>query len=85
MNPRIEKLKTERDSIAEKVEKLTARLKALDEQIIKLENTDIVGIVRENGLSIDQLAALMALLDKNPTAAAPTTLNEMEEKEDDEE
>ena len=79
MNPRIEKLKAERDSIAEKVEKLTARLKALDEQIIKLENTDIVGIVRENGLSIDQLAALMALLDKNPTAAVPTTLNEMEE------
>ena len=85
MNPRIEKLKAERDSIAEKVEKLTARLKALDEQIIKLENTDIVGIVRENGLSIDQLAALMALLDKNPTAAVLTTLNEMEEKEDDEE
>ena len=85
MNPRIEKLKAERDSVAEKVEKLTARLKALDEQIIKLENTDIVGIVRENGLSIDQLAALMALLDKNPTAAVPTTLNEMEEKEDDEE
>lgn len=85
MNPRIEKLKAERDSIAEKVEKLTARLKALDEQILKLENTDIVGIVRENGLSIDQLAALMALLDKNPTAAVSTTLNEMEEKEDDEE
>ena len=41
MNPRIEKLKAERDSIAEKVEKLTARLKALDEQIIKLENTDM--------------------------------------------
>ena len=85
MNPRIEKLKAERDSIAEKVEKLTARLKALDEQIIKLENTDIVGIVRENGLSIDQLAALMALLDKNPTAAVPTTFIETEEKEDDEE
>ena len=30
-------------------------------------------------------AALMALLDKNPTAAVSTTLNEMEEKEDDEE
>ena len=85
MNPRIEKLKAERDSIAEKVEKLTTRLKALDEQIIKLENTDIVGIVRENGLSIDQLAALMALLDKNPTAAVPTTFIETEEKEDDEE
>ena len=85
MNPRLEKLRLEREKVSEKLAAMTARLKALDEQILKLENTDIVGIVRENGLSIDQLAALMALLDKNPTAAAPTTLNEMEEKEDDEE
>ena len=85
MNPRLEKLRLEREKVSEKLAAMTARLKALDEQILKLENTDIVGIVRENGLSIDQLAALMALLDKNPTAAVPTTLNEMEEKEDDEE
>ena len=59
MNPRIEKLKAERDKIAHRIESLTARLKALDDQILKLENTDIIGIVRENGLSLDQLAELM--------------------------
>ena len=85
MNPRIEKLKAERDKIARKIESLTARLNALDEQITKLENTDIIGIVRDNGLSIDQLSELMQLLDKNPTAPIPTTFTETEEKEDDEE
>ena len=73
MNPRIEKLKAECEKTAQKIELLTARLKALDEQILKLENTDIVGIVRDNGISIDQLAELMELLDKNPTAAVPNT------------
>ena len=58
MNPRLEKLRQEREKLAEKLASLTARLKALDEQILKLENTDIVGIVRENGLTIEQLAAL---------------------------
>ncbi len=85
MNPRIEKLKAERDKTAQKIELLSARLKALDEQILKLENTDIVGIVRDNGISIDQLAELMELLDKNPTAAVPNTFYETEEKEDNEE
>lgn len=85
MNPRIEKLKTERNKIAVKIEVLTARLKALDEQILKLENTDIIGIVRENGLSIDQLAELIALLDKNPTAPIPETFYETEENADNEE
>ena len=47
MNPRLEKLRQEREKLAEKLTSLTARLKALDEQILKLENTDIVGIVRE--------------------------------------
>lgn len=85
MNPRIEKLKAERDKTAQKIELLSARLKSLDEQILKLENTDIVGIVRDNGISIDQLAELMELLDKNPTAAVPNTFYETEEKEDNEE
>ena len=84
MNPRIEKLKAERDGIAEKVEKLTARLKALDEQIIKLENTDIVGIVRENGLTIEQLAELMAMLERKPTAPLPDEYRRMEDSENEE-
>ncbi len=55
-SPHLKNSKLSVDSIAEKVEKLTARLKALDELYYQVENTDIVGIVRENGLSIDQLA-----------------------------
>ena len=69
MNPRLEKLRQEREKLAEKLASLTARLKALDAQILKLENTDIVGIVRENGLTIEQRAALTAMLEKRPTAA----------------
>ena len=78
MNPRIEKLKAERDKIAHRIESLTARLKALDDQILKL--TDIIGIVRENGLSLDQLAELMGLLEKNPTASIPDDFKETEER-----
>lgn len=72
MNPRLEKLRQEREKLAEKLTSLTARLKALDEQILKLENTDIVGIVRENGLTIEQLAALMTMLESVPRRRCPT-------------
>ena len=37
MNPRLEKLRQEREKLAEKLTSLTARLKALDEQILMLE------------------------------------------------
>ena len=84
MNPRLEKLRQEREKLAEKLASLTARLKALDEQILKLENTDIVGIVRENGLTIEQLAALMAMLEKRPTAALPEKKKKTEEFMDEE-
>ncbi len=71
MNPRIEKLKEERSRLAARIDSLQERLKATDELILKLENTDIVGLVRENGLTIDQLADLMALLEKQPNASIP--------------
>ena len=60
MNPRITKLKEERDKLFEKATAYQARIKAIDEQIMKLENTDIVGIVRETGVTIDELAELLA-------------------------
>ena len=84
MNPRLEKLRQEREKLAEKLTSLTARLKALDEQILKLENTDIVGIVRENGLTIEQLAALMAMLEKRPTSALPDEYRKTEDFTDEE-
>lgn len=83
MNPRITKLKEERDKLFEKATAYQARIKAIDEQIMKLENTDIVGIVRETGVSIDELAELLALLEKQPNAVLPEKYMNMEE--DDEE
>lgn len=84
MNPRLEKLRLEREKVAEKVTVLSARLKALDEQILKLENTDIVGIVRENGLTIEQLAELMAMLERKPTASLPDEYRRSEDFENEE-
>lgn len=78
MNPRIEKLKAERDKLYEKDVAYQARIKQLDEQIMKLENTDIVGIVRENGLTIDELAELLTLLEEKPNAALPDKFMNME-------
>ena len=83
MNPRIKKLKEERDKLFEKATAYQARIKAIDEQIMKLENTDIVGIVRETGVTIDELAELLALLEKQPNAVLPEKYMNMEE--DDEE
>jgi hypothetical protein len=83
MNPRITKLKEERDKLFEKATAYQARIKAIDEQIMKLENTDIVGIVRETGVTIDELAEILALLEKQPNAALPEKYMNMEE--DDEE
>lgn len=79
MNPRIEKLKAERDKLNEKAVAYQSRIKAIDELITKLENTDIVGLVRENGLSVDQLAELVALLEKQPNAAFPVKYMNTEE------
>ena len=84
MNPRIEKLKAEREKTARKIETLAVRLNKLDELILKLENTDIVGIVRENGLTVDQLAEMMRILEKNPTAPVPKEFLKTEEKADEE-
>ena len=82
MNPRITKLKEERDKLFEKATAYQARIKSIDEQIMKLENTDIVGIVRETGVTIDELAELLALLEKQPNAVLPEKYMNMEEKDE---
>lgn len=84
MNPRLEKLRMEREKAAQKLASVNAKLKALDEQILKLENTDIIGIVRENGLTIEQLARLMTKLEGNPTMPLPDDYRRTEEFEDEE-
>lgn len=60
MNPKIEKLKVERSKNNEKISALQERNRKLSEQITKLENSDIIGLVREIGMTPEQLAELLA-------------------------
>ena len=60
MNPKIEKLKAERSRNTEKISDLQNRNRKLSEQITKLENNDIIGMVREIGMTPERLAALLS-------------------------
>ena len=59
MNPKIQKLKSEKEKLLAKRASIDARCDAIDAQITELENTDIVGIVREMGVTPDELAGLL--------------------------
>ncbi len=68
MNKKIQKLRVERAKNDEKVAELLARNKEIDDEITELENTDIIGIVRESGLTPDELADLIQKIKKNPAS-----------------
>ena len=55
MNPRVVKLREEREKNVAKIASLQARNKKIDADIIQIENTDILGMVHEFGLSPDAL------------------------------
>ena len=59
MNPKIPKLKAEKEKLLTKRASIDARCDEIDAQITELENTDIVGIVREMGVTPDELAGLL--------------------------
>lgn len=68
MNPKVVKLKEERAKNCEKISSLQARNKKIDADILSIENTDIIGMVREVGLSPDALAEFLAALKRNSVA-----------------
>ena len=53
MNPKIQKLRTELAKNTDKISKLQARNAELTQQIRELEDLDIVGMVRAQGLSVE--------------------------------
>ena len=59
MNPKIKKINKEHAKNAAKIAELQARQTELEEQRTELENLDIIGLVRNVGLTPDQLAALI--------------------------
>lgn len=79
MNPKVEKLREEREKNREKIEKLTARNRVIDETVRNLENTDIIGLVREQGLTPDMLAELLASLKASPLPAKTPNKEESHE------
>ena len=62
MNPKINKLKAEKEKNLRKIAEMTARNDEIDKQVIELENLDIIGIVRENDVTPEQLAELIQSL-----------------------
>ena len=59
LDARIPKLRTEAARLKTRIENLTARYNATVEKITELENLEIVGMVRAQDMSIEQLAALI--------------------------
>ena len=76
MNPKLQKLRAELEKNTEKIEKLQSRNAELKKQIQELENIDIIGMVRECGLSPEELSGLLAKVQAAPNAA------DTKEKED---
>ena len=62
MNPKINKLKAEKEKNLRKIAEMTARNDEIDKQVTELENLDIIGIVRENEVTPEQLAELIQSL-----------------------
>lgn len=62
MNPKIIKLKAERAKNDEKIAALQSRNWELDESIVELENTDIIGLARATGMSMEELAQFLTQL-----------------------
>ena len=62
MNPKIIKLKAERAKNDAKIAALRSRNRELDESIVELENTDIIGLARDTGMSMEELAQFLTRL-----------------------
>ena len=62
MKPKIIKLKAERAKNDEKIAALRSRNRELDESIVELENTDIIGLARATGMSMEELAQFLTQL-----------------------
>ena len=59
MDARIPKMRTEAARLKARIDNLTARYTAMVDKITELENLEIVGLVRAENVSIEQLAALI--------------------------
>lgn len=64
MNPKISRLRAEREKNNGKIAALQTRNREIDSQIMELENTDIIGLARATGMSMEELAQFLTQLKK---------------------
>ena len=69
MNPKIMKLRGELEKNKSKISDLQGRNRELEKQIRELEDTDIIGMVRENGMTMEQSAELFRRMQAAPAPA----------------
>ncbi|MDD3513040.1 MAG: DUF4315 family protein [Synergistaceae bacterium] len=79
MNPKIEKLRVERGKHTEKIEALQSRVRVIDDKIMELENLDIVGMVRERGVTPEMLIQLLNAMHGAPVPKTLPQYNRMED------
>ena len=77
MNPKIQKLKSEKEKLLSKKASIEARCDEIDAQVVELENLDIIGTVREMGITPDQLAELLKKI--LPLETKTEVMNETEQ------
>ena len=71
MNPKIQKLKDEKAKNIEKIDKLKQRNEVIDDEVEKLENIEIIGMVRAINIDISELPVLLKSI-KERSAASET-------------
>ena len=59
LDARVPKLRAEAAKLKARIDNLTARYNATIDKVTELENLEIVGLVRAEHISIEQLAALI--------------------------
>ena len=59
MNQKLQKLRQDREKLQGKLQTIQGRLRQMDEEIVKLEDVEIVGIVRELNLTPEALAQVL--------------------------
>ena len=78
MNPKINKLKAEREKNSKKIAALQQRNREIDEDIIKLENEDIVSLARATGMTMEELAQYLIHIKKGGSPFFSTQKEDME-------
>ena len=78
MNPKIPKIREEISRNRKKISALQAQNRDLEKHLRELENLDIVGLVRSQGLTLEQFAELFA---PKPTPALIPDKEEISDEE----